>query len=224
MGATYEGTFKVDAARTPRTLDLLFTEGPEKGNTALGIYELDGDTWKLCLSVTAKTRPKEFATKAGSGYALETLKREVPGKSSEAADTAGKGEPADQGAKMPDKQTAELEGEWSMVSGEIEGQALPEAFVKTGKRIVKGNQTTVTISGQIFMKATFTVDASKKPKTIDFMMTDGPSKGAKQQGIYELDGDTLRSCFASPGKDRPTDFRTKAGDGRTASVWKRIKR
>jgi uncharacterized protein (TIGR03067 family) len=74
--ATYKGTFKVDITKQPKTLDLNFTEGPEKGNTSLAIYELEGDNWKICLTVTGKDRPKEFASKPGSGHALETLKRE----------------------------------------------------------------------------------------------------------------------------------------------------
>jgi hypothetical protein len=36
-------------------------------------------------------------------------------------------------------------------------------------------------------------------------------------------GDTFRSCFGKPGAERPTDFTSKAGDGRTLSVWKRAK-
>jgi uncharacterized protein (TIGR03067 family) len=75
-GATYEGTIKVDASKTPKTIDLIFTEGPEKGKTALGIYELRGDNWRMCLSLGAGSRPSEFATKQGRGHALETLKRE----------------------------------------------------------------------------------------------------------------------------------------------------
>jgi uncharacterized protein (TIGR03067 family) len=75
-GATYKGTFKVDVAKKPKTLDINFTEGPEKGNTSLAIYELDGDTWKICLTISAKERPKDFATKEGSGVALESLKRQ----------------------------------------------------------------------------------------------------------------------------------------------------
>jgi uncharacterized protein (TIGR03067 family) len=35
MGASYEGTLKLDVTKTPKTLDLLFTEGPEEGNTSL---------------------------------------------------------------------------------------------------------------------------------------------------------------------------------------------
>jgi uncharacterized protein (TIGR03067 family) len=43
-------------------------------------------------------------------------------------------------------------------------------------------------------------------KTIDYTMTDGLTKGKTQLGIYELDKDTVKFCFASPGQDRPGDF------------------
>ena len=207
MGATYKGTFKVDATKMPRTIDMTFTDGPEKGNTSLGIYELDGDHWKICLTVTGTERPKEFATKAGGGHAFETLKRQT----------------AEKEQAVLAKEMAFLAGEWTMVSGEIGGQQMPEAMAKTAKRVAKGNETTVTMNGQIFLKATITIDPSKKPKTIDYLMTDGPSKGKTQLGIYEVDGDTVRFCFGSPGQERATEFATKAGDGRTLSVWKRVK-
>lgn len=75
-GVTYEGTIKIDTSRSPKTLDLIFSAGPETGKTAPGIYELGGDDWRICLSLGASSRPTEFATKQGSGHALETLKRE----------------------------------------------------------------------------------------------------------------------------------------------------
>ncbi len=75
-GITYEGTIKIDASKTPKTLDLIFTAGPEKGKTNPGIYEVGGDNLKICLSLGASGRPTEFAAKQGSGHALETLKRE----------------------------------------------------------------------------------------------------------------------------------------------------
>src|SRR5205823_4054339 len=118
--------------------------------TALGIYELEGDTWKICLTLTAKERPKEFAAPAGSGLALETLKRDMASQNEPKKDSP----PA--AANEPDevkKERAKLEGEWAMVSGEIDGQPMPDAFVKTGKRVAKGNETTVTIGGNVFMKA-----------------------------------------------------------------------
>ena len=75
-GVTYEGTIKIDAAKSPKTLDLIFTDGPEKGKTAPGIYEVMSDNLKICLSLGPGNRPIEFVSKHGSGHALEMLKRE----------------------------------------------------------------------------------------------------------------------------------------------------
>jgi RNA polymerase sigma factor (sigma-70 family) len=227
MGAVYEGTFKVDESKKPKTLDLTFNAGPEKGNTALAIYELDGDTWKLCLSVTSKLRPTEFAAKAGSGHAFEILKRETAAFLKEEA-SKKKEQPAKQetAAKpTPDesKEIARLEGEWVMVSGESSGQALPASFVKTGKRVAKSNEITVSFGGQVMLKATYRLDLAKKPRTIDYSITDGPFKGMNQQGIYEWDGENFKVCFGTPGKERPTEFTTRAGDGNTFTVWKKAK-
>ena len=121
------------------------------------------------------------------------------------------------------KDMAQLQGEWSMVSGSADGNAMPDAMKETAKRICKGDETTVTVGAQLLMKAKFTIDPSHKPKTIDYQMIDGPTKGKKQLGIYELTGDTAKFCFGSPGAERPTDFTSKPGDGRTLSEWKRKK-
>jgi uncharacterized protein (TIGR03067 family) len=75
QGAVSKGTFQLDAVRTPGTLDVTFTEGPEKGNTYLGIYDLQGDTLKFCRTLAGKDRPTAFTCKAVSGNTLETFRR-----------------------------------------------------------------------------------------------------------------------------------------------------
>jgi uncharacterized protein (TIGR03067 family) len=122
------------------------------------------------------------------------------------------------------KEMALLEGEWSMVSGEANGFTLPKETVESGKRVAKDGETTVTIGGQVYFKAKFTIDPTKKPKTIDYTMTEGPTKGKTQLGIYELEGDTVKFCFAAPGQERPTEFTAKEDSQRTLSVWKRDKK
>jgi RNA polymerase sigma factor (sigma-70 family) len=221
MGAEYEGTFKLNETASPKTIDMTFTKGPEKGNTALGIYKLDGDTWTICLTVTAKERPTKFATKKGSGLALEELTRGEPVQKPETASA-----PSTAKAKLIEEQKKELDrfaGEWAMVSGSIGGQAMPDAMLKTMKREVKGDELTVTMNGQVYFKATITLDPATTPRTIDYAMTEGMTKGKTQLGIYEWEDGNLRFSFASPGKDRPSDFSSKPDDGRTVSVWKRMK-
>src|SRR5438128_10673746 len=69
--AVFGGTFKVDPSKKPKTIDVTFTDGPEKGKVFQGIYELEGDTYKVCMNQEGKTRPTEFAVKPGSGFVLE---------------------------------------------------------------------------------------------------------------------------------------------------------
>jgi uncharacterized protein (TIGR03067 family) len=121
------------------------------------------------------------------------------------------------------KEMTRLAGEWSMVSGEADGQAMPKELVKTGKRVAQDGETTILIGGQVYFKAKFSIDPAKKPKAIDYVMTEGLTKGKTHLGIYELDGDTVKFCFAAPGKERPTEFTAKEGSQRTLSVWTRDK-
>src|SRR5947209_7442889 len=68
------------------------------------------------------------------------------------------------------KDMAQLQGDWSMVSGFADGQSLPDEMRKEMKRVCKGDELTVMRAGQIFFKAKITIDPSKKPKTIDYQM------------------------------------------------------
>ena len=121
------------------------------------------------------------------------------------------------------KDMAQLQGEWSMVSGSADGQPMSDELRKLMKRVCKGDEATRTMAGQVYFKAKITIDPSKKPKTMGYQMTEVFTKGKTQLGIYESEGYTFRSCFSAPGDPRPTDFTTKPGDKRTMTVWKREK-
>jgi uncharacterized protein (TIGR03067 family) len=59
-------TQKLDPSRSPKTLDATVTEGPNKGAVILGIYEISGDTLKVCFDEEGKKRPTEFKSASGS--------------------------------------------------------------------------------------------------------------------------------------------------------------
>lgn len=59
----------------PRGMDILGTEGPNKGKTILAIYELSGDSLKICYDLAGKNRPSEFRTKTGTQQFLVLYKR-----------------------------------------------------------------------------------------------------------------------------------------------------
>src|SRR4029078_2948259 len=75
MGADYEGTIELDPSQNPRHLTITFDAGPEKGNSNLCIYELNGDTWKMCIATRGDVRPEDFVSPPGSGFAVEKLHR-----------------------------------------------------------------------------------------------------------------------------------------------------
>jgi uncharacterized protein (TIGR03067 family) len=73
------GTYKIDPTKKPKTLDITFSTGANDGVTMLGVYELDGDTYKVCLpTAPGAERPKELASKEGSGLVFEVFKRIKP--------------------------------------------------------------------------------------------------------------------------------------------------
>ena len=74
-----ETSFKLDAKTKPRSIDIASAKEKEneKGKEMHGIYVLDKDSLKLCLSLEGE-RPKEFKTKAGDKTNLFVLKRQKP--------------------------------------------------------------------------------------------------------------------------------------------------
>src|SRR5207302_798385 len=59
---------KLDAAKKPGHFDVTPTDGPEKDKTMPGIYELKGNTLKLCVNDGGTERPATFASPEGSRF------------------------------------------------------------------------------------------------------------------------------------------------------------
>ena len=59
-------TQKLDPSQSPKTLDVTVAEGPNKGAVMLGIYEISGDTLKVCFDPEGKKRPTQFKSASGS--------------------------------------------------------------------------------------------------------------------------------------------------------------
>jgi uncharacterized protein (TIGR03067 family) len=223
MGAVYEGKLVLDPAASPKTFDLKFTKGPEKGNTSFGIYELTGEEWKICMTTrvgaTASDRPRKFATKPGTGVVLEILKR---GKAQPAPKRSNAKRPrgtSSKGAGALTGEATELEGEWSLVSGSLDDKAMDAMTVSYGVRSFQGDHTTLKFGPQTMIDATFSLDPSKSPCEIDYAHSKGMFAGKQQLGIYECDGKTLNLCASTPGTPRPKDF--KPGAGRNVTTFRK---
>ena len=71
-----EGTLKIDASKKPATINLDISSGKGQGKKQLGIYEIDGAMWKLCVSEAGlEKRPTEFNAKKDSKQLLFVFKK-----------------------------------------------------------------------------------------------------------------------------------------------------
>jgi len=119
-----------------------------------------------------------------------------------------------------DKELKQLEGTYEMVSGDENGQKLPEKVVKASSLVMAGNKHTVKVGNETII-GTHKINSSKTPKEMDATDTEGPLKGKTYVGIYKLEKDIFTVYFSAPGKDRPKDFTTKTGPGEILHVWKK---
>ena len=71
-----KGTSTFDPTKTPKTIDFTITEGNDKGQSYLGIYELGENARKLCFAQPGKERPTEFVSKPGSQNLVVFFQRE----------------------------------------------------------------------------------------------------------------------------------------------------
>lgn len=70
-----KGTYTMNAAAKPRTIDITGTEGPNVGKKIPAIYELNGDTLRICYNLGGDTHPTEFKSPPGTKIFLVTYQR-----------------------------------------------------------------------------------------------------------------------------------------------------
>jgi uncharacterized protein (TIGR03067 family) len=68
-------SLKIDPTKKPKHLDITPDDGPEKGKTMSGIYQMDGKNLKLCLNEGGQERPTEFASPEASRIMILVLER-----------------------------------------------------------------------------------------------------------------------------------------------------
>ncbi len=75
---TDAGTVKLDPDQTPKAMDVTGVEGPNAGKTFPAIYELKGDTLRICYNLGGQERPVDFKTEGGGKLFLVTYQRQKP--------------------------------------------------------------------------------------------------------------------------------------------------
>ncbi len=205
----------LEPTQSPKQITLTQLTGPkdEIGDKLKGIYELKGNTLRICIGMEpGEARPTEFKVAKDVNGTLIELERILK---------------PDQ--KAPEKETPEaaelkkLQGLWRVTKIESERGVAPAKEIAPMRWEFVGTTVAGTDGpneGQT-QKMQIALDVTKSPKQIT--MTGSARTGLKPEeadvkttvvGIYELKGDTLRICMASPGQPLPTEFKAeKKGDG-----------
>jgi uncharacterized protein (TIGR03067 family) len=125
----------------------------------------------------------------------------------------------------PKKELDKFAGTWLVVSAEQAGAKTPEETLKplNLKLVITGDKYESKSGDTKIDAGTIAVDATKSPKTVDVMPSEGTRKGKKLLAIYEFNGDELKCCYDLEGKERPKEFTTKPGTQQLLIVYKKQK-
>lgn len=72
---TVKSEFKLDATKTPREIDVKFTEGELEGQELKAIYEFEGDTFRTCYGEPGSKRPEKFDASEGTNQTISVWKK-----------------------------------------------------------------------------------------------------------------------------------------------------
>jgi len=70
-----KGTYTIDSTTQPKSMTVTGTEGPNQGKTFPAIYDLNGDTLRICYDLSGAKKPTEFKSIAGTKLYLVTYVR-----------------------------------------------------------------------------------------------------------------------------------------------------
>jgi uncharacterized protein (TIGR03067 family) len=118
----------------------------------------------------------------------------------QAAQSSGGKAPAQAPKDPTAPERAKLVGTWAPTDGEFQGIRMEPAALKEMKWTFTNDKVSFSMLGRA-VEATYTLQPNATPKTFDFK---GPDTAI--QGIYELNGDTLKVCYAAT--ERPKSFAT----------------
>lgn len=122
------------------------------------------------------------------------------------------------------KDRKQIEGTWRAIALVVDGNTVMEEDARK-LIVINGSDGTWSLrsEGKDISKGTSTIDPTKKPKTIDFLATEGEGKDNAYLGIYEIGENTRKLCFAPTGKARPIEFSSTPGSEHVLITFEREK-
>ncbi len=191
---TGRGTIRLDPTRNPGRFEKTNASSP--GRKLVGIYVLEGDTFKTYSSPLSRDElPTDFPKEPDRRYLLDVWKRQ----------NAPKGEG--------------LDGDWKLVE-RLQGQRRYDTKDFTMK--IEGGE--YSIRNHQVIHATIKLDPTTKLKQIDIKYgDDSPVLGGKTRPkVYRLEGDRL-TVWAGTLDERPTEVSDELESSNYFEVFERVK-
>lgn len=117
------------------------------------------------------------------------------------------------------------QGTWRAVSWIEDGKKTPDEDLKDLRLVIEGNNWTFSKGKEVVSSGTYKIVAVEKDhRKHDRKVDKGTSAGRTFLEIVKFEGDTVTVCVATVGKERPTEFASKADSGNRLTVWKRVKK
>jgi uncharacterized protein (TIGR03067 family) len=125
-------------------------------------------------------------------------------------------------AAAPKTDLDRFQGTWYLVAAVKDGTVLPEDKVKQMSIVFKGDtfRFAELAEDDTSREGTIKLDENKTPKEMDAISTNKEV----MLGIYRMDDNGYKVCFAPAGKPRPTDFASQPGSGYILQSWGREKK
>ena len=122
-------------------------------------------------------------------------------------------------ASAPKTDLDRLQGTWNLTMAMQDGKPLADDKVKQTTIVFKGDTFRFPGSAEYATSkaGTIKLDESKTPKEMDAISTEKEV----MLGIYRLEENGYKVCFAPAGKPRPTELTSTPGSGYILQAWER---
>ena len=108
-----------------------------------------------------------------------------------------------------------IQGTWKFAS--VLDQGKEQAWPDGNRLVITSDVLKIVYPKDDPMGWKYTIDPSKDPKEMDWIVEIDPGHPIRQLAIYSLEGDALKICSTAAGKTRPTRFESKKGD--VGGLW-----
>ena len=106
------------------------------------------------------------------------------------------------------KDLERMQGKWTIHALEINGKDVPPKQIADTFLVVKDDLYRTIVKGKELTGMRIKLDASKDPRTIDMILTEGGVEKV-YKGIYMVENDQFKMCRGGiPEKERPNQFAT----------------